>query len=167
MVEKRHHPTVLLCWVLPSLPARLCCNVLREIHDYMQGPFIAQVQRPNYLYVFDVGNRSWRTAVLAKPLQVIFPEGFLMISSSEVFLAGLNGSSTVDVSSTYIVDLTGAVREQPDMLVKGQPGLFHNQADNTVLAFGGGWEEPLNVTQVYSLFKRQWSLLEQKMKRDG
>lgn len=34
-----------------------------------------------------------------------------------------------------ILDLTGAVRELPDLVVPGAPGLNHSQTDNSLIAF--------------------------------
>jgi len=82
-----------------------------------------------------------------------------MISSSEVLIAGVTRDQR-----TYILDLTGAVRRRADMLVKGFPGLYHNQADDTVLAFGGGTVRMLADTEIYSLTCDKWEMLPYKMK---
>ena len=82
-----------------------------------------------------------------------------MLSPREVFLAGLFGTNDADVSTTCNVDTAGTVVQLADMLVKGEPGVYHNQADDTVLAFGSGYRTPLRSFQVYSLIQDSWQLM--------
>ena len=57
------HPTVLVFWVRSHLPKYLSTNILREIHYYLRGPFLADF-RPTQLSIFDVGTRTWSTTSL-------------------------------------------------------------------------------------------------------
>ena len=159
----RPYPTVLLLWISPYLPSPLPISVLREIHDYLQGPFLAQVTSKR-IAVFDMGTRTWRANFLHRRLEVIHPEAFLMITHSHVFIAGYCGTETEIDHSAYIIHISGAVEKLPDMPIGGEVGLFHYQATNSVLAFGGGRLHPRNDLQSFSLSSRNWSLLEPKMK---
>ena len=86
-----------------------------------------------------------------------------MISSYEVFY--INRYQCSCSRMAYILSLSGEVRRLPDMLTLGFPGLYHNQADNTVLAFGGGnSSKPQRYIQTYSLTKNQWEMLHEKMR---
>lgn len=152
--EEFPHPTVLLLWIRPK---QLSFNVLREIHYYLQGPFIAHAQADK-LTIFDISRRTWTTTYLEKDLYAPNVHSIIMISSSEVLIAGFTRYKTC------VLGLDGVIRPKADMLLEGYPGLYHNQADNTVLAFGGGIRTKLKGTQEYSLVRDNWKMLSCKMK---
>ena len=162
-LTKRPHPTVLLWWIWPLLSRSLSSNILREVHYYLQGPFLGQIKESR-IYILDISTRVWKSAPLQIPLRVINSETFLTISTCEVFIAGYCGTQSKADNSTYILNITGEVRKQPNMLLAGEAGLFHYQAGKSVLAFGGTLNPPLRDTQCFSLLSMTWSLLQPKLK---
>ena len=87
-----------------------------------------------------------------------------MLSPRKAFLAGLFGTDTTNVNTTCAVDISGKVTYLADMLVKGEPGVYYDQANNSVLAFGGGYMDPFCTFQIYSLARDSWRIMPQTMK---
>ena len=158
------NPTAVLMWLHRSLPARLSLNVLREVHFYLRGPFLADASRPRRFSIFDVGTRTWRTTIMKRKLGVHDMQQLLTISSFEVFSVGRTESVFQLNKSTLVIDLTGTVTAMADMLVEGFPGLYYNQADSTIMAFGGNYFSPRHEVQIYSFSQNRWTMFGQRMK---
>jgi len=155
------HPTVLLFWIRTYLPRRLSTNVLREIHYYLRGPYLADFQSTQ-LSIFDVGTRTWRTTALHLNYDACKTAYYVLLSPHEVFLAG-NAETYMESRKAFIFSVSGTVKRLPDMLLSGFPGLFHNQPEGSVIAFGGGILEPKREVQSYSLARNCWTLWKQQM----
>lgn len=163
--DRQPHPTAVLWWARPFFSPRLSSNILREVHYYLQGPFLAVIHSQQ-LAVFDVGTRTWKVCNLDMGMNIYRSESYLMISSREVFIAGQSHYHYERNRRVYILNMSGSVRRLRNMLVRGGPGLYYSQENCSVLAFGGGfnyYQQQLRCVQTYSFLKDHWEMLPYKM----
>lgn len=155
--------TIKLIWVNQRTRKPFSSNILREVHHYLHGPFLANLDR-DIMTILDVGTQTWRVAPLKKRLNLTYFASYVSISPSELLLCGEKEDGKMHTARTYLINMRGEVQRQPNMLVEGFPGLFHEQEKNRVLAFGGGNIEWLsNIVQVFDLGSRKWKQLEVTM----
>lgn len=161
--RKSPHSTVLLIWALGSFSAKLSANVLREVHYFLQGPFLVHIC-DQWIAVFDAGLKVWKSARLKRKLEMLRCSTFVSIPAQRVVAIVKFPETRQEDPKICIIDLSGAVEVLPSLISPGVPGLYYSQDDNLLMAFGGGrhWNGVQDI-QTFSLDSDHWTLLEQKM----
>ena len=157
------HPTVLLFWVMGSFSSKLSANVLREIHYFLQDPFLVHIL-DQWITVFDAGLKVWKCAKLRRELRVLDYCTFVMISAQEVVAIANFPETQHEGPKICIIDLSGNVKILPNLISPGAPGLYYFQIDHLLMAFGGGqhWKAVRDI-QTLSIGSDHWTLLQQQM----